>query len=77
MTVKNLKEMLADVPDDAIVLIPMSGEFDGFWNQPCTKSSGISQLTEDENGEESPLDAFILVPCGFFDEPTEPDPELN
>lgn len=77
MTVADLKKMLADAPDDMSVLIPMTGEFDGYFKHPCVEESVISHLSEDENGEDSPMDAFMLVPCGFFKEHEGVPVELN
>lgn len=76
MTVKDLKEILKDAPDDLQVLIPMSGEFDGYFKSPCSEETGISELGIDENSNETEP-AFIIVPCGFFEEHKGVPPELN
>jgi len=81
MTVKELKEKLANAPEDMQVLIPLNAAtgFDGMFFSPCNGDSGVGALgTEDLSEEEvkeyqllnKPLpqqDSFILVPCGFFE----------
>ena len=82
MNVGQLKKMLDGVPDDMMVCIPFSHEFDGAFYSPCINDSGVSQMgtdlemTEEEYEEKLLLnqpipevDVFLLVPCGF----TEPD----
>jgi hypothetical protein len=91
MTAKDLKTLLADVPDDMQVLIPLNaGEgFTGEFFSPCNEDSGIGGLgTEDLSEEEikeyqllnKPIpqkDSFVLVPCGFFQEHEGPHPAMN
>jgi len=86
MTVKDLKEMLADAPDEMQVLISHTGSFDGVFVSPCMEDSGISEggLYESEEDEKEATllnktatrKDFLLVRCGFFDE-TEHTHELN
>ena len=76
MTVKELKGILKDAPDEMQVLIPVSGEFDGFFKSPCNEETGISELGIDEDSDET-APAFVIVPCGFFEEQHGVPPELN
>jgi len=76
MTVKDLRNMLEGVSDDMDVLIPMTGEFDGYFKHPCIEESGVSELGVNENLGTT-AESFILVPCGFFDENHDVSPELN
>jgi len=82
MTVGELKELLAEAPDESIqVLIPSTMEFTGVFYSPCSIDSGMTtvgtgmELTEEDVkeahllGKELPEEpAFMLVPCGFGDE---------
>lgn len=91
MNVKDLKEMLATLPDEMQVLIPLNAGagFTGEFFSPCLEESGDADLgTEDISEEDAkeydllnkPLPSeksFILVPCGFFQEHEGPLPELN
>lgn len=91
MQVKDLKQLLENIPDDMQVLIPMNaGEgFDGFFLSPCIEESGEAGLgTEDIDEDElkemellnKPIPeekSFVLVPCGFFQEKHGVEPELN
>lgn len=65
MTVKDLKQMLNDVNENMQVLIPVSGEFDGFFVSPCESESGAVDMSLDENLLVKET-SFVLVPCGFF-----------
>jgi hypothetical protein len=76
MKVKDLKELLKGVDEEMDVLIPLSGEFDGFFKHPCKAESGVNELGIDEDSDET-APSFILVPCGFFDEHEGVEPELN
>jgi hypothetical protein len=91
MTVKDLREMLADVPDETQVVVPLNAGvgFDGMFFSPCLEESGECELgTEDLDEEEikeyelldKPLPqekSFTLVPCGFFQEHEGPPVEMN
>jgi hypothetical protein len=80
MNVKQLRELLEGKPDDMPVLIPVSQEFDGAFYSPCHEDSGDAQLGDEPLSEEDlkemellnkPIPeepAFLLVPCGFFEE---------
>jgi len=80
MTVKELKELLADMPDDMEVLIPTESFFNGLFVSPCMVESGEIDIHGEKEQE-----AFALVPCGFFELNNEddedilhfPPPELN
>ena len=76
MTVKDLKQMLNDVNENMQVLIPVSGEFDGFFVSPCESESGAVDMSLDENLLVKET-SFVLVPCGFFEEHDSIDPILN
>lgn len=91
MTVLELKEMLADLPDEMQVLVPLNAGdgFDGAFFSPCLEESGegemgLEDLDEEEIAERKLLNeppetekSFLLVPCGFFQEHEGPLPELN
>ncbi|WP_407522722.1 hypothetical protein PDL71_15585 [Lacibacter sp. MH-610] len=78
MKVKDLKKMLEDADDEALVLIPSKNEFDGVFYSPCTEDSGIAEMglypDQEDEAEANLLDkkttevSFVLVPCGFFEE---------
>lgn len=76
MNVRDLKRILSGVDDELIVLIPMNGEFDGHFVSPCLQETDIVQLGIKEDSEET-APAFVIVPCGFFQERHGVDPELN
>jgi|GEM_PF-2423888 len=76
MKVKDLKQLLAEADDDLDVLIPMNGEFDGMFKHPCVEESGVTELGLNEDSDET-KPAFLLVPCGFFEEHEGVPPELN
>lgn len=88
MTVKELRELLAEADDNLEVLIPVTGEFDGRFYSPCSEESGVAgmgteDLTDEDEAELKLLDkeppsepSFILIPCGFF-EPVDHNHELN
>ncbi len=88
MTVADLKDLIADLPDDMPVLIPLNPTegFDGELFSPCLVESGIGTLEglspEDEQealllNKPTTQEAFVLVPCGYFEEHEEIDPTLN
>ena len=89
MTVKDLKELLDGVPDNLKIVLPVTMEFDGAFYSPCIKESGvgglgIEDLSEEDIAERKLLnkpiqeeDAFLLVPCGFFEPHEGVAPELN
>jgi hypothetical protein len=82
MTVKKLRELLTDLPDDMQILIPAEPTvgFTGAFFSPCSEDSGVTELgttdlSEEEMqemellGQEIPHDkAFVFVPCGFLQE---------
>lgn len=76
MNIAELKALIKDLPDNLEVMIPVNGEFGEFegFISPCTQESQSMPLGADEFD-----DSFVLVPCGFFDEPIfdEVSPELN
>jgi hypothetical protein len=84
MKVKDLKNLLMQVPkgmtikewNELDVLMPVSGEFDGFFHSPCMEESGIGELGIDEDSDET-QPSFMIVPCGFFQESHGVPPELN
>lgn len=84
MKIKDLKKLLSEVPDgmtlrewnEVDVLIPMSGEFDGYFKHPCMEETGLAHLGMDEGGDNNEP-AFCIVPCGFFQEHEGVPPELN
>jgi hypothetical protein len=84
MTVKELKQLLADAPDDLPVLVMMPnpikpGMF--AFAEACTCETGISKLGPDENMENEGQEAFLVLPHGFGVPEDEIDneqiPELN
>lgn len=91
MNVRDLKEMLASLPDEMTVLVPLNAGdgFDGNFFSPCLEESGdaelgLEDLDEEEIAERKLLNkppdterSFMLVPCGFFQEHEGPLPELN
>lgn len=87
MTVKDLKELLAEADDDMQVLIPLGESFDGAFLSPCMEESGIADLgiyeSEDDEKEAALLNkpitekSFVIVRCGFFQEHEGPPVELN
>lgn len=83
MTVLELKQLLADAPDDMDVMVAVEdmlhpGMF--AFAPACTCETGVSQLGSGEEGEEE-ISAFLILPHGFG--VTEEDaengeiPELN
>ena len=77
MTVKELKELLKDAPDDMQVLIPFdSTQFDGRFLSPCVAETGIGELGIEEDSDKTES-SFVIVPHGFFEEKHGVPPELN
>lgn len=79
MTVRELKNLLKDAPDDMQVLIPLYETFTGHFYSPCTCDSGVSKMGGEVEGDLD-RDEFILVRHAFFDDNGETDqltPELN
>lgn len=76
MTVKELKQLLKDVDDNMLLLIPASTEFDGRFLSPCVSEGGPGEMGLDEDEDEFETN-FLIVPHGFFDERHGPPPELN
>jgi hypothetical protein len=82
MTIKKLKELITDLPDEMKVLIPAEPKdgFTGAFFSPCDQDSmavdmGTEDLEEDEMKEMELLNkeipsekSFVLVPCGYYDE---------
>lgn len=91
MTVKELKQILNEVPDDMQVLVPLNAAegFTGEFFSPCIEESGeigmgTEDLSEEEIKERELLNkppaiekSFTLVPCGFYEEHEGPHPTLN
>lgn len=83
MTVKKLKELLSNVPDEMKVLIPSQPTegFTGVFFSPCEVDSTVIEMHGDENTTEEEVEAFenkaldipgeksfVLVPCGYYEE---------
>lgn len=82
MTVKKLKELLANVSDDMKVLVPAQPTegFTGMFFSPCEEDSGELEMGGDETMTEEEFEkqenlgmlkgekSFVLVPCGFYEE---------
>jgi len=83
MTIKKLKELIADLPDDMRVLVPAEPKegFTGVWFSPCEEDSSVITMHGDENTTEDEVeafenkaidleseDAFALIPCGFLED---------
>ena len=66
MTVKELKNLLEDAPDEMMVIIPAGEDFDGFFYSPCLEESGIAEMGVNENLKTTE-NAFALVRCGFLE----------
>lgn len=92
MKVKELKELIADLPDDALVLCPAEPYegFTGHFFSPCNEASGYAEMgvgepMSDEDieeaellGKEVPVEkSLVLVPCGFFEEKDQCNHQLN
>lgn len=91
MTIKDLKEKIAELPDDMLVMIPVnpSDAFDGLLFTPCIEESeviemGLDDIPEEDIAEMELLNkpipeesSFMLVPCGYFDRVHDPAVELN
>lgn len=76
MKVHELIKMLQKADPDMDILIPVSGEFDGFFHSPCLEESGVAEMGLDEEGNER-RESFMIVPCGFFQEHDGPPVEMN
>lgn len=82
MTVKKLKEIIQDLPDEMLVVIPANPTtgFDGCFLSPCEKDSEALEMGGDENMSDEDFETaqnlgtlkmdkyFVLVPCGYFAE---------
>lgn len=91
MTAGELKKLIADVPDDMQILVPVNpmDGFDGQFFSPCTEETGeilmgMEDIDEEEMkerkllGKEIPEQkSFVLVPCGFYDKEHDKSVELN
>ena len=91
MTVKDLKELLAGMPDEMQVLCPLdAGDgFTGHFFSPCIEESGEAEFGLDDLDDEDVMEqellgkpprtekSFALVPCGFFQQHEDPPAELN
>lgn len=86
MNVKELKELLADAPDDMSVMVMMPnpikpGMF--AFADACTCDTGISTLGPDENGTGGGEEVFLVLPHGMgvpedeLDNVENKSPELN
>lgn len=76
MIVDDLKKLLNGVDGKTKVLIPFSSSFDGYFKSPCIEESGVSELGITEDGDETDT-AFLIIPCGYFEEERGVPPELN
>jgi hypothetical protein len=68
MTALELKQLLADVPDDMKVLVAVEdqtkpGMF--AFAEACTCDTGVSKLGPDEHGEGGGEEVFLVLPHGF------------
>lgn len=86
MTVKELKEKLANAPDDMVVLVQVENHLKPgmfAFTEACICDTGISQLGPDENGTGGGEDVFLVLPHGSGVPEDEVDnienqsPELN
>ena len=91
MTIKDLKKMIIDLPDDTLVIIPLNAgdKHNGEFLSPCLAESGVREFVLEDLPEEEikerkllnkPLDTeydFALVPCGYFEEHEKPVHNLN
>ena len=82
MNVKELKELMATLPDEMKVYIPghPTEGFTGLFCSPCPEASGeqelgLEDLDEEELKErellnkEIPMEkAFVLAPCGYWED---------
>lgn len=86
MTVKELKELLAEAPDDMPVMVMLEdhlkpGMF--AFAEACTCETGVTTLGEDENGVDDGRQVFLVLPHGAgvaegdIDQGDETIPELN
>ena len=76
MTISELREIISDLPGDMDVLIP-AHPFEGFTGvlfPPCIEESQPVTTSVEEGVEE---EAFMLVPCGFFDKEHDETVALN
>jgi hypothetical protein len=64
MTVKELRELLADAPDDMEVIVPNT---DGYFYAASAEESGIAPMDITRGGEPT-QESFFILPYGFFDE---------
>lgn len=84
MKVKDLIKILRQTPDgftreeflEVNILMPLTGEFDGYFVSPCNEECGVNQVGLDEDSEET-TPAFMIVPHGFFEEKEGVPPEMN
>lgn len=90
MTIKKLKELISELPDDMKVLVPTypTEGFTGHFFSPCDQDSGESEIGGDESMTEEEIETaanlgtlqsekvFLLLPCGF-DEEKDHTHELN
>lgn len=84
MTVKQLRELLSEAPDDMKVLVLVEnlltpGMF--AFAEACSCDTGISQLGPGEDGTGGGEDVFVVLPHGFGISEDEIDtaivPEMN
>jgi hypothetical protein len=86
MTVKELKEKLADAPDDMEVMVEVANHLKPgmfAFASACSCDTGISELGAAEDGTSGGESVFLVLPHGSgvaeedIDKPENQSPELN
>lgn len=86
MTVKELRELLAEAPDDMEVLVGVENHLKPgmlAFAPACECETGISALGEKEDGSPDGTEVFLVLPHGFtiaeedIEEGNDIVPELN
>ncbi len=63
MTVAELKELIQDLPDDMLVIMPVG---ENVFLAACYSQSDVRPVQFEK---EEPEDMFVLIPCQCNDEP--------